>query len=120
MLENNSKNGTLQTISRQKQSEHQKDDTAMRIGNSFAALNDEDVNSEQQSDNLSTNGRVKGIDKNNHMHINDNFHQHVSTKEWVTEVFAQQEKQTNNNNNSMDIKVKEYSGQRVEEGGTLV
>ncbi|KAG5604030.1 hypothetical protein H5410_025522 [Solanum commersonii] len=90
----------------------------MRIGNSFAALNDEDANSEQQSD---TNGRAKGIDKNNHMHIDDNFHQHVSTKEWVTEVFAQQEKQTNNNNNnSMDMKVKEYSGQMVEEGGTLV
>ncbi|KAH0666513.1 hypothetical protein KY285_027719 [Solanum tuberosum] len=108
-------------ISRQKQSEHQKDDTSMRIGNSFAALNDEDANSEQQSDNISTNGRAKGIDKNNHMHIDYNFHQHVSTKEWVTEVFAQQEKQTNNNNNnSMDMKVKEYSGQRLEEGGTLV
>ncbi|KAG5602026.1 hypothetical protein H5410_033396 [Solanum commersonii] len=108
-------------ISRQKQSEHQKDDTSMRIGNSFAALNDEDANSEQQSDNLSTNGRAKGIDKNNHMHIDENFHQHVSTKEWVTEVFAQQEKQTNNNNNnSMDMKVKEYSGQMVEEDGGAV
>uniref|UniRef100_M1CST3 Uncharacterized protein n=1 Tax=Solanum tuberosum TaxID=4113 RepID=M1CST3_SOLTU len=111
---------TNKFISRKKQSEHQKDDTAMRIGNSFAALNDEDANSEQQSDNLSTNGRVKGIEKTNHTLIDDNFHQHASSKEWVTEVFAQQEKQTNNNNNSMDIKVKEYSGQMVEECGTLV